>query len=383
MMAQGRPSEAEKLRAQIAVLSEFGKHALKTQDLQELLQRATEIIAQALDIELVKVLELLPDGSEVLVRAGVGWNPGVVGHATFGANQLSPAGFAMQTDKPVISYLSNEERFDIPELLREHGVLSMVNVVIRGDFGPWGVLEVDSREVQDFDEDDISFLQNYANQLASAVERLNAHQKLTRSLEERDMLMHELQHRVRNMLGNISVLAKRTVQSSDNFGDFLASFDERLRALARSQDMLLKRPNEYIKLREVLSQELEAHGFGVGQSVSAVGPDISLPPAVSQALAMAFHELTTNAIKYGALKEGSGKLDVVWRIEAPGGEKDLLIRWRETGVRINHPSSREGYGSEVIRSIIPYMIAGTSQLEFHSDGVECNIRLPAPSIRDR
>lgn len=378
-MAHGTLSETQKLRAQIAVLSEFGKHALKTQDLQELLQRATEIISQAIDMDLVKVLELLPDGN-VLVRAGVGWNPGVVGHATFGANQLSPAGFAMQTDTPVISYLSDEERFEIPKLLREHGVRSMVNVVIRGDFGPWGVLEVDSREIQDFDEDDISFLQNYANLLASAVERLNAHQKLTRSLEERDMLMHELQHRVRNMLANISVLAKRTGQGSDSFGDFFASFDERLSALARTQNMLLKGPDEHIRLREILNQELEAHGIDVGDSVSAVGPDIPLPPAVSQALAMAFHELTTNSIKYGALNGGQGTLNVVWRIEASGEEKDLLISWRETGVRIDHPPSREGYGSEIIKSALPYMISGTSQLEFHSDGVECNIRLPAPGF---
>lgn len=376
-MVQGIPSEAEKLRAQIAVLSEFGKHALKTQDLQELLQRATEIISVALDIELVKVLELLPDGKNVLVRAGVGWNPGVVGHATFGANQLSPAGFAMQTEKPVISYLSNEKRFEIPELLREHGVLSMVNVVIRGDFGPWGVLEVDSREIHDFDEDDISFLQNYANLLASAVERLNAHQKLTRSLDERGMLMHELQHRVRNLLANISVLAKRTASSSDSVGDFLTSFDERLGALARTQDMLLKGSDKYIRLGEVLSQELKAHGFDGGQSVSAAGPDISLPPAVSQALAMAFHELTTNAIKYGALKGGPGKIDVVWRIESSGEGQDLVICWRETGVHIDQPPSRQGYGSEVITSAVPYMIKGTSQLEFHSNGVECNIRLPA------
>ncbi|HET8635785.1 MAG TPA: GAF domain-containing protein, partial [Acidobacteriaceae bacterium] len=145
----------ENLRKQREVLATFGGHALRTDDLDGLLHEATELISQALDVKLVKVLELLPDGDKLLVRAGVNWKPGVVGHATFGAHARSPAGYALQTCEPVISNdLATEARFEIPALLTDHGVESMVNVVIRGEGDAWGVLEVDSPAQRQFDSDD-------------------------------------------------------------------------------------------------------------------------------------------------------------------------------------------------------------------------------------
>ena len=87
--------EVESLRKQAIALSRFGGHALRTHDLDALLQEAAELVSDATGIELVKVLELLPDGDTMLVRAGVNWNPGVVGHATFGADGRSPAGYAL------------------------------------------------------------------------------------------------------------------------------------------------------------------------------------------------------------------------------------------------------------------------------------------------
>src|SRR5262245_27593223 len=146
--------EAERLRRQRAVLAEFGLHALRTQDLDELLQESTELIAEACDIELVKIVELLPGGTDMLIRAGVHWDPGVVGHARLGADSHSPAGYALKTDLPVVSPdVDAETRFEIPELLRRHGVRSMVNVVIRGEGPPFGVLEIDSRAPRGFDQD--------------------------------------------------------------------------------------------------------------------------------------------------------------------------------------------------------------------------------------
>ena len=129
----------------------------------------------------MKVLELLPDGDTLLVRAGVNWNPGVVGHATIPAHGGSAAGHALRTDRPVISEdTATEKRFSIPRLLIEHGVKSTINVVIRGEDGPFGVLEVDARQRRHFGQDDIDFLRNYANLLASAVDRLRAQREAPR-----------------------------------------------------------------------------------------------------------------------------------------------------------------------------------------------------------
>ena len=136
-------SEAGKLRKQVATLACFGGRALRSSNIGELLQEATLLVSDAIEVDLVKVLELLPDGENLLVRAGVNWSPGVVGHATISADGGSAAGHALCTDEPVISDLTTESRFNIPTLLVDHGVKSTVNVVIRGDRGPFGVLEVE------------------------------------------------------------------------------------------------------------------------------------------------------------------------------------------------------------------------------------------------
>lgn len=146
MVMQRQPpsnrSEAQRLRKQRAVLADFGLRALRTHDLERLLQEATALISEAIEVDLVKIVELLPGGDNMLVRAGVNWQPCVVGHATLGADRRSPAGYALLKGEPVVSRdISTEDRFDIPELLTRHGVRSVVNVVIRGEAAPFGVLE--------------------------------------------------------------------------------------------------------------------------------------------------------------------------------------------------------------------------------------------------
>src|SRR4051794_14776724 len=106
------------------------------------------------------------------MRAGVGWDHGLVGVASVGADLESPSGYALRTGKPVISnHLESEERFRTPELLRVHGVRRAINVILQGDGPPFGVLEVDSRSEGEFTEHDISFLQGAANVLGMAIER--------------------------------------------------------------------------------------------------------------------------------------------------------------------------------------------------------------------
>ena len=140
----GNLDEADRLRKQVSTLAEFGKGALRVDDVGALLQEATRLVSDAIDVDLVKVLELLPDGETMLVRAGVNWAPGVVGHATIPANKGSAAGYALQTGEPVISEnVATETRFQIPTLLTQHGVKSTVNVLVRGEDKPFGILEVD------------------------------------------------------------------------------------------------------------------------------------------------------------------------------------------------------------------------------------------------
>ena len=165
--------DAEKrLLEQRAHLADFGLLAVEGADLDELLHQAAAE-ARSLDVSYVKVLQYLPDEKCFLVRAGVGWGEGVVGAARIGADVRSPAGYALQTGRPVISNeLHKEERFRIPQLLAEHGVKSAANVIIKAKENIFGVLEVDSREPRTFAADDLKFLQGYATRSPSRSSRL-------------------------------------------------------------------------------------------------------------------------------------------------------------------------------------------------------------------
>src|SRR6185295_842214 len=151
--------EALRLRVrQQELLSEFGVLALKGTPFPELLDHAALLVVEGLRAEFAKVLKFIPEENRVLVCAGEGWDPGIVGHATVGADLASPAGYALHTGKPVISnHLENEDRFRTPELLVQYGIRRAMNVILQGDGSPFGVLEVDSESEGEFSEHDIVF----------------------------------------------------------------------------------------------------------------------------------------------------------------------------------------------------------------------------------
>jgi len=158
-------------------MAKFGELALRSDDLDEILTEASRLVGEALGTELAKVVELQGDGHTLLVRAGVGWKPGVVGVTTIQVTENTSEGRALKTGKPVISPdIRTEKRFTYPPFLTDNGVRAIANVVIIGakDKPPFGILQVDSRKPREFNKKDIAFLQSYANLLASAVERLRS-----------------------------------------------------------------------------------------------------------------------------------------------------------------------------------------------------------------
>jgi len=367
-------SEAHKLRRQVSTLSEFGKRALRSDDIDGLLQEATRLVSDAIDVELVKVLELTPGGKNLLVRAGVNWNPGGVGHAEIPAHEGSPAGYALHTNQPVITEDTEREvRFEIPKLLIEHSVRSTVNVVIRGEDGPFGVLEVDSRQLRKFEQDDIDFLQNYANLLASAIDRMRIQRELAERALRQEMLGHELQHRINNMLATIQAIARRTRAKSQNLDEFANAFEDRLAAIARTHALLSRTHTSKIDIREVLSQELSVHGAVEGENLRQRGPEISIPAKQAEVLSMAIHELATNAVKHGALSTENGHIEISWDAHDRGNENEFQLRWRERVGPIAHQPARRGFGSEFLEKSIPHMLHGRFERTFGSDGIECTL----------
>ena len=381
MKLPGPWHEADKLRKQVSTLAKFGKCALQSDDVGALLQEATRLVSDALEIELVKVLELLPDRENLLVRAGVNWDPGVVGHATIPALKGSSAGYALRTGEPVITEdVATETRFAIPPLLTQHGVKSTVNVIIRGKHEPFGVLEVDSRHLRGFGRDDIDFLQNYANLLASAIDHANERAELAERAQREGVLRHELQHRINNMLTTIRAVARRTRASSQSLDDFAKSFDDRLAAMARTHALLSVTETSAVSMHQLLAQEVAAHGAIEGKNLTQCGPAVPIDAKHAQALSMAFHELATNAVKHGAFSVDNGHIDVSWEID---GEKQLCIRWRESGVAIEGEPVRRGFGSDILEKSIPHVLHGRFERTLHHDGIECVIVFPLESNDER
>jgi PAS domain S-box-containing protein len=170
-----------------ALVAELSQSALAGTDLTTLMNSAVTLIAQSLKIEYCKVLELLPNGEALLLRAGVGWQPGLVGKATVGADINSQAGYTLFAKKPVIvKNLLRETRFTGPQLLHEHQVVSGMSVIIEGKERAFGVLGAHTTQARNFSRDEIYFLQAIANILATAIDR----QKMEDALKESEQRWH-------------------------------------------------------------------------------------------------------------------------------------------------------------------------------------------------
>ncbi|MFQ5724235.1 MAG: PAS domain S-box protein, partial [Terriglobia bacterium] len=182
-ISERRRSEQELgIRArQQAAVAQLGQRALAGTDLSALMEEAVTLVAETLEVEYCKVLELLPDDQVLLLRAGVGWKEGLVGRATVGAGGDSQAGYTLVASEPVVvADLSRETRFHGPPLLRDHGVVSGLSCVIRGRERPYGVLGAHSPRRRIFTPDDVTFLQTMATVLASAIESKRVEEELNR-----------------------------------------------------------------------------------------------------------------------------------------------------------------------------------------------------------
>ena len=283
------------------LLAELGVLALQRTSFTDLLNHTARMTAEGLDAEYCKIMEYIPADKRLLVRAGVGWGEGVVGNATVGADLDSPAGFALQTGKPVISnHLENEERFRTPELLAEHGIRRAMNVILQGDGLPFGVLEVDSQSEGEFGEHDIAFLQGAANILGMAIEQQQYQRRLQAALDRHQILLKEVNHRVKNSLQVVSSMLHLQANAANDpaLSERLMEASTRILAVGRAYNRLAynadyENVDLVAYLREVV-QDLE----------SAVAPckvqldtpnDIEFPADRAILVALIVNELILNA----------------------------------------------------------------------------------------
>jgi GAF domain-containing protein len=297
--------EALRLRVrQQELLADFGVLALKGTPFPQLLHEAARVVADGLKAEFAKVLRYSPEQNKFLVCAGVGWDPGVVGVATIGADTASPAGYALQTGKAVISnHLDIEERFRTPELLLQYGIRRAMNVILEGDGSPFGVLEVDSRSEGEFRQSDIVFLQGVANILGMAIERQRMEVNLRQALDRQQLLLREANHRVNNSLQIVAAMLHLQSSHTENSDvrNELREAGTRIAAVARAhQKLYISGQIETLDLGAYLTDVCKDITASISTCEINVSAEqgIVIPTDRAITIVLLVNELVTNAIKH-------------------------------------------------------------------------------------
>jgi len=201
-----------------------------------------------------------------------------------------------------------------------------------------------------------------------------------RQEEKIDLLMREVNHRSKNILTVVQAVARQTAASQPS--DFLCCFDERVRALAASQDLLVKSEWKGADLEELIRSQLAHFKDFIDTRFVLSGPPLVVTTSTAQALGMALHELATNAGKYGALSNADGHVCIDWDLERDGGEMMFTMSWRERGGPPVQAPERRGFGSTVICRMAERSLGAEVELLYEQAGVNWRIRCPASGIVD-
>jgi PAS domain S-box-containing protein len=189
------------------------------------------------------------------------------------------------------------------------------------------------------------------------------------------LLMDELNHRVKNTLATVQSIAAQLLKGTSDV-ELREAFDGRLVALSRTHDLLTRDSWEGVSLRDLLLQEFEPFWSEERTRFVVHGPDLGLNPKAALTLGMAFHELTTNAAKYGALSKPGGEVRVTWEILRASGPSALRLKWMETGGPPVKKREHKGFGSSLIERGVPLELEGEVRVEFNPSGLICTMEIP-------
>ena len=206
-----------------------------------------------------------------------------------------------------------------------------------------------------------------------------AHVERQLAAERQELLIAELNHRVRNILSLIRGLVRQSKAASGSIEDYVRELDGRIHALARAHNQITSDHWGPAPLRLLIETEAAAYFAAQSNRVQCEGPDILLAPQAFATLALVFHELVTNSAKYGGLSD-SGRVIVSWKLDDHG---DLLIDWREHGGPPVQAPTRAGFGSTIIRRSVPYDLGGVARIDYKLSGLEAHFCVPARHVTRR
>jgi PAS domain S-box-containing protein len=219
----------------------------------------------------------------------------------------------------------------------------------------------------------------FAGVIYDITDRRNAEEALANQAKHQRLLINELNHRVKNTLAIVQSLAQQTFKGDAPLPGAREAFEARLTSLAAAHNLLTQKNWEQASLNDAVRVSVAATAGTSAQRVTIEGPEILLDPQTAVTLTMAIHELSTNALKYGALSNDTGEVAVQWTIvDHPGSRARMHFSWKESGGPAVETPLKRGFGSRLIERGIASELRGTVQLFFEPAGVVCTIDAPLP-----
>jgi len=392
--------QVRKLLRQQSAIASFGSFALRQSDLIKVLTEAARVCAEGLSVPFCKVCRYRPDENDLLIEAGFGWHKGVVGHVISRADESSPQGRAFITGKPSIcNDLRDDSEFILPPFYAEHGIISTIDVLIKGGSDrPYGVLEIDNNQQHDYDEQDIDFLTGFANVLAEAVdtsERTNVLEETIgrmkdlveekdRLLDQKQVLAEELQHRVRNNLQLVhGMLTRKLDEAADPDGQkSLRAIARRVSTLAQVYDQLLGAEmtrtlnfGNYVKALCDNLSEVQALPDGK-VTLTCDSELVYLDLDAATALGIVVAELVTNSYDH-AFPGGKGSIRVAIRASVDD-ERMAIMTIADDGRGFVAESNSRRHGLGLVRRLVE-QVRGVVKLD-SDDGAVWTIDFPIAAI---
>jgi len=371
-----------RLRRHVAILADIGRLAA-TADTDKFLDQVVVQVARAVEIDHVKLLLYRQATSDFIVAAGYGWHEGVVRATTLSADLRSPAGRAFQTAEPVTAVDLRASEFDAPVMLLEHDIVSVCNVPLFTDGAATGVLEVDSTVKCDFTQDTTDFLMAVGGIVGTTLQKRAAARAEGEARGEtaiieaqhQDLLLRELQHRVKNnfqlILASIALLKRRF--RGEETRRCLAHVESRIHAISLAHDQLTPRQGQAIRLDgyiRALCGSLEQQADGIGFDLALDEIELAIDRAVPVGLIL--NELATNSIKYAFPGKDGGRIGVLLVSGLAYGEARLTVSDNGIGTK---PNAVPGSGTGLIESLAR-QIGGTILREAADRGTRLSLTFP-------
>ena len=391
--------DVARLRRQQAAIASFGSFALRQPDLMKVLSEAARVCAEGLSVPFSKVCRYRAETNDLFIEAGHGWGPGVVGIVVSPADGSSPQGRAFSTGEPSIcNDVREDAAFHLMPFYAAHGIISTIDVIIKGSDKPYGVLEIDSDVQHDYDQHDIDFLTSFANVLSEAVatsvrtalletaiaQMVELVEEKDRLLDQKKVLAEELQHRVRNNLQLVyGMLNKQVDDTHDERSQRgIKAIARRVSTLAQVYDHLLGRDltrntdfGSYVVA--LCSSLAEIRGAPTGIVLTCKSEPLLLDLDTVTSLGIVVAEVVSNSYDH-AFPRGGGTIEVT--VRRTDGKPELArLRIADNGVGFNSAAPGERHGLGLVRRLVE-QLRGAAVLTTNL-GTVWTIDFPVPRER--